>query len=249
MPPLYSYIQKLNCLSLLFFFLAVESYFVQLLRRPHQRSCFSSRYSHTPNYTTWSKDRPPNKLCLSAFSFLHFKRQLFSVHLAWCLTWLVVDADSASELKLILRPTFLGNISSKYFISRSYLHETTQNAKWLTKSKSSIFWDITPCGSLKINRRFGGKCRHLLRPWRWRRHFPPKCRLTFNWLHGVISQKIELFITTAVRTSNPTSAGTLGIKWLCINFWTSTMEITRTYLYTCVGLHINQWTIPNTNVT
>jgi hypothetical protein len=27
--------------------------------------------------------------------------------------------------------------------------------------------------------------------------------LTFNGLHGVISQKIELFIPTAVRTSNP----------------------------------------------
>jgi hypothetical protein len=28
--------------------------------------------------------------------------------------------------------------------------------------------------------------------------------LTFNGLHGVISRKIELFLTTAVRTSNPT---------------------------------------------
>jgi hypothetical protein len=28
--------------------------------------------------------------------------------------------------------------------------------------------------------------------------------LTFNGLHGVISQEIELFITTAVRTSDPT---------------------------------------------
>jgi hypothetical protein len=27
---------------------------------------------------------------------------------------------------------------------------------------------------------------------------------TFSGLHGIISQKIELFITTAVRTSNPT---------------------------------------------
>jgi hypothetical protein len=29
-------------------------------------------------------------------------------------------------------------------------------------------------------------------------------RLTFNGLHGVIFQKIELFISIAVRTSNPT---------------------------------------------
>jgi hypothetical protein len=34
--------------------------------------------------------------------------------------------------------------------------------------------------------------------------FPPECRLTVNGLHGVISQKIVLFITTAVGTSNRT---------------------------------------------
>jgi hypothetical protein len=28
--------------------------------------------------------------------------------------------------------------------------------------KSSIFWDITPCSLLKVNRRFGGTCRHHL---------------------------------------------------------------------------------------
>jgi hypothetical protein len=33
----------------------------------------------------------------------------------------------------------------------------------------------------------------ILRPWRLRRHFSPKRRLTFNGLHDVISQKIELF--------------------------------------------------------
>jgi hypothetical protein len=25
--------------------------------------------------------------------------------------------------------------------------------------KSSVFWDITPCGPLKVNRRLGGTCR------------------------------------------------------------------------------------------
>jgi hypothetical protein len=38
------------------------------------------------------------------------------------------------------------------------------------------------------------------------RYVPPKLRLTFNGLHGVISQMIWLFVTTAVRTSNPTSS-------------------------------------------
>jgi hypothetical protein len=32
-----------------------------------------------------------------------------------------------------------------------------------------------------------------------------KRRMTFNRLHGVAAQKIELFITTAVRTSDPAS--------------------------------------------
>jgi hypothetical protein len=44
---------------------------------------------------------------------------------------------------------------------------------------SSVFWDITPCSSLKFNQLYGGK-------------------LTFNGLHGVISQKIELSITSTV---------------------------------------------------
>jgi hypothetical protein len=43
-----------------------------------------------------------------------------------------------------------------------------------------------------------------LQPWRWRWHVPLKCWLTFNRLHGIISQKTELFIITTVRTSNPT---------------------------------------------
>jgi hypothetical protein len=106
--------------------------------------------------------------------------------------------------------------------------------------RTIIFWDITPCSTLKANRRFAATCRlHLqgrrisqakksvkaggeqgqaqlclppatwflvwliLRPWTWRRHAAPKRRLIPNELHGVISQKTVLFITTAVRTSNP----------------------------------------------
>jgi hypothetical protein len=39
-----------------------------------------------------------------------------------------------------------------------------------------------------------------LRPWRWRWYVPAKCTLTFNGIHSVMSQNIELFISTAVRT-------------------------------------------------
>jgi hypothetical protein len=96
--------------------------------------------------------------------------------------------------------------------------------------KSTVFWDIKPCGPLKVNRCFGGTyrlhfqgrrmnrarnqretrwqaefsrsflARLILRPWRWRRYIPPKRLLTFNGLHGVISQKTVLYVATAVRT-------------------------------------------------
>jgi hypothetical protein len=38
-----------------------------------------------------------------------------------------------------------------------------------------------------------------LRPWWWRWQIPPKRLLTFKRLHAVVSQKAELFITTAVK--------------------------------------------------
>jgi hypothetical protein len=38
-------------------------------------------------------------------------------------------------------------------------------------------------------------------------------RQTFNGLHGVISQKVKLFITTAVRSSDPT----IMIMYIVIN--------------------------------
>jgi xanthosine utilization system XapX-like protein len=45
----------------------------------------------------------------------------------------------------------------------------------------------------------------ILRLCRWRRYVPPKLRWNFNGLHGVVSQKVVRFITTAVRTSDPES--------------------------------------------
>jgi hypothetical protein len=46
-------------------------------------------------------------------------------------------------------------------------------------------------------------CWTILLPWRWRRYVSPKHRVQLDGLHGVISQKMILFITTAVKTSNP----------------------------------------------
>jgi hypothetical protein len=84
--------------------------------------------------------------------------------------------------------------------------------------ESSNFWAETLCSFLKVNWRFGGKSRlHLLLTvalatflalltlWSWnkRQLLPPKCLLAFNILRGVITQKIEEFLTTGVRNSYP----------------------------------------------
>jgi hypothetical protein len=112
---------------------------------------------------------------------------------------------------------WLGIIVMKYDDNHNKCRTT------MMMTKSAISWDITPCSPSKINRRFGRPYRlHLQQssachlhsrwflarliflPWIWRRYVPPNRRLTFNGLHDVISQKIVLFITTAVRTSNST---------------------------------------------
>jgi hypothetical protein len=71
--------------------------------------------------------------------------------------------------------------------------------------KSIIFWDMTPCSPLSFNRRFcfPPACSLIC----WTYFFDPEDggdMLKLNGLHGVISQKMILFITTAVKTSNPT---------------------------------------------
>jgi hypothetical protein len=58
---------------------------------------------------------------------------------------------------------------------------------------------------LKINIPFGGTRCHLLQGKRisQARNHRERRWQKINGLHGFISQKIELFITTTVRTSNP----------------------------------------------
>jgi hypothetical protein len=70
--------------------------------------------------------------------------------------------------------------------------------------KTAVFWDITPCSPLKVNRRFGGTyLLHLQGPRISRARYqresrkrcvPPKRRLNFSGLYGVIFQKTVLFI-------------------------------------------------------
>jgi hypothetical protein len=70
-----------------------------------------------------------------------------------------------------------------------------------------------------------GFARLIFRPWRWRRYFPPKRRLTFNRLHRVISQKIVLFCLN-LTSRIPDNALRVGLL-LVFQVW---MENTRNCL-------------------
>jgi hypothetical protein len=63
-----------------------------------------------------------------------------------------------------------------------------------------MFWDMTPCSPLKVNRLSEEHFASIFR-------IKPETSIEEepnNGLHGVISQKLELFITTGVRTSDTT---------------------------------------------
>jgi hypothetical protein len=123
--------------------------------------------------------------------------------------------------------------------------------------KNSVFWDITSSSDFNLNWYFRGVCYlHLqgqrisqrsachklscwflawliLQHWRWRHCALLKHQLSFNRLHGLISQKTELFLTTAVRPQILHNAGVVGrlaqftaehtmawwynLPWQCLN--------------------------------
>jgi hypothetical protein len=77
--------------------------------------------------------------------------------------------------------------------------------------KSSIFWDITPCNPLRINRRFGGTCRlHIQgRMWQAELCFPPAFTL-------VSCLACSLTLKTEVTCSSKTSVDFKWTTWLYI---------------------------------
>jgi hypothetical protein len=55
----------------------------------------------------------------------------------------------------------------------------------------------------------------ILWPWLWTPYIPPKRQSTFTGLRSAISQRIQHFITTAVRTSNLINYSVFIICLLC----------------------------------
>jgi hypothetical protein len=68
--------------------------------------------------------------------------------------------------------------------------------------KITMFWNVTPCSLIEVQRCFGGTyCSHL----HGRRvsQAVSQQEADDTGPHGVISRKMVLFIVTAVRTLNP----------------------------------------------
>jgi hypothetical protein len=122
-------------------------------------------------------------------------------------------------------------------------------------TKSSVFWDITPCSPFTVCRLFGGVCcLHLqswrkskpskqpvwsrqqascwllawliLQPWRWRRHLPPKRQHTLNRIHGVI-QHI------------PTDGTIPCLYHTCAFCWERQVQNNGQYIYSLVSTGTN----------
>jgi hypothetical protein len=80
-------------------------------------------------------------------------------------------------------------------------------------SQELTFWRIVVSMSLELEREASQHaectllvaCSHALltlSPWRWKEYISQKCWETCTWLHSIASQLTELFIVTAVRTSD-----------------------------------------------
>jgi hypothetical protein len=81
------------------------------------------------------------------------------------------------------------------------------------KLKSSIFWDIMPCSLMKVIQLFRGTCHSHLQNQRIsqakNQHVASiKHSSSLSRLNSIITHEIELFITTAITTKNPT-----GVNW------------------------------------
>jgi hypothetical protein len=91
---------------------------------------------------------------------------------------------------------------NQHFGGTYCFHLQCQRISW-TRNQGESRWKQS---SLTTYFRAGFLLRLFFCHWRWRRYVSPKHWLTFNGLHGIISQKIVLSLTTTVRTSNPTNS-------------------------------------------
>jgi hypothetical protein len=145
-------------------------------------------------------------------------KKIFTLHLHWL--GVIFPRGSGKEYSNPASPEINRKLLLIYRGNITYQWKDYDECRLSCKTlKNSVFLDITPCSLLKVRRRFGGTC--CLHP--------PKRRLTLIGLHGVVSQKIELYITTAARTSILNSCN--GFPSLTFNLYCSisTRLLTNAY--------------------
>jgi hypothetical protein len=121
-----------------------------------------------------------------------------------CLKWFAVTHERKAVMMSTLKST------------PPFVWRNKPTIQWLTTNISLlltffdneeyIFWDITPCSPFKVKVSlpcFLIQANFLLGLLFYPYLFSRNVGCNINGLRGTISQKIELFITTAVRTSNP----------------------------------------------
>jgi hypothetical protein len=80
---------------------------------------------------------------------------------------------------------------------------------------------------------------HILRPRRWRWYVRPKHQLTFNRLHGVISQKIRLIISIYCNRNTEINKQTRHLRILSIYFRQSKpLKVIIQFCWFCFKIHI-----------
>jgi hypothetical protein len=131
-----------------------------------------------------------------------FLEQLLVIQLPECCNYFAVIMESKRSLPFSLMPCKVWHWSyvwceemQDWRVSSSGIWRRVVHWVSTDVSDENIACHLLACWFFLLNL--------FLRPWRWRRYVPPKRRLKPNGLHGGISQKMIIFITTAVKTSNP----------------------------------------------
>jgi hypothetical protein len=86
-----------------------------------------------------------------------------------------------------------GRVTAQQFHTISWQANRNWSPLFHFSPASYTIWNFWPADYSACHLLLRWNLAWPIQPWRWRRYVLPKRRLTCNWLHGVISQKLVLF--------------------------------------------------------
>jgi hypothetical protein len=107
------------------------------------------------------------------------------------------------------------SLSNSILFTASVFQRSKSISQILFSNSFSLWWDVTPCSLLKVNRRFGGKCRLHLQG-RIQEHY-----VSFEVLTAM-STKSMLFVGSAYYSTLKTEAVPSSEMW--VNFYRTTQR-------------------------